>query len=1214
MPADPVMSTPRTILPRPRRRGRRAAIALGTLVVVAALVVLALPALLRAGIPWYLSGRGVQASVEDVSVDLWDGRVRLTGLRVGPEEQVTLRFQQLQAVLDWSELLSGGAPLERVELAGGELDVGALGETRLEGREGAAGETRRGAPPIPQVDLRDIALTDLGRRIGQPLAIRSVRVVPDGPPGADSARVSLEAALGGAPVTLNGSLSGLSGAPRFRGRLRAVAVRLQGLEHLAPAGVLSRLDGVATVDTALEADFDARRGRVRLLLQGTHGVQDAAVRSAVAGGTGSATLDGRVQVDWPLLATPEVRVDGVLRIPDMDVELARGDDGGSGTRLRLTEARFDGRASIDESRAPAAAGRVAWRSAALATGGDTPLAVEVERIEAYLDSGAPSDRPAAPRPLRVDEVTADRVWVAPVGEGFTPVELLGLRGQVLRVDGGEALAIRARVLAASRLRSPRDGAAWQVDTARLEGAHYAADGAITVAHATAGAVAVGSGDARTELVDLTLSGFRRATDGALAAAKAAVASLQVPVSGAPLEAEAVAVSALSLAADGAVGVARAEVAAARHAPAGASAWSVDKAVGEAVAVSAGRRVSLESVSLAAARVQAGDARVELSDAAATGLEVSAERQVSLKSASLGAARGETGDARVELADAAVNGLVVSPDGTLEASDARVQQVRADLGTRGALDVEAADVAGLRVDGPAQLVLERAATARIEFRRGQETVRVSAPEVERFAAAPGTDGPELTVSRVSVQEVAASAAGDVAPVTLAGASLSAARLGGAGSLALDAMRLSRLRVGQEDAPVLALGILDLRDLTYESGGVVLAGGAVADLQASVVRGADGTLALPQLPFAGPPGAGGGVGEAGAPAVRIGRLETSGDTRLEFVDREPDPPFRVLLDPLSLTVEDLDTRPDGEAGRFTVSGRVGEFSRLEFNGRTQPRKAGLDLGFDGRLTGVDLGLLTPYLSRLQGVAVKTGRADVRFSGSLAAGDIEAETEFLLSKLTLEPGAKAGAGDGKSGGMPLSTALMLLKDDQDNVRLKVPVSGKLTDPRFDLSDAVGQAVAKAATGAVMLAFQPVGLLVTAAGVVGGLSGVGFEPVRFQPADAELGADSITRLDALAQALASKPALKLRVCGRATPDDAKALAAAGKPADGDAMAALARERGAKVRGYLESRYPMEVGRLPECPPVVDAEEAGGPRADLVLDTGPAAGGVAPAEPSRRN
>ncbi len=81
-----------------------------------------------------------------------------------------------------------------------------------------------------------------------------------------------------------------------------------------------------------------------------------------------------------------------------------------------------------------------------------------------------------------------------------------------------------------------------------------------------------------------------------------------------------------------------------------------------------------------------------------------------------------------------------------------------------------------------------------------------------------------------------------------------------------------------------------------------------------------------------------------------------------------------------------------------------------------------------------------------------------------------------------------------MPVDVALDLLRDSDDRISLKLPVSGSLTDPQFGTGDIIRQATQSALQNAAMSyvksALQPLGTIM----LVGNLAAKAARP-RFEP-----------------------------------------------------------------------------------------------------------------------
>ena len=76
----------------------------------------------------------------------------------------------------------------------------------------------------------------------------------------------------------------------------------------------------------------------------------------------------------------------------------------------------------------------------------------------------------------------------------------------------------------------------------------------------------------------------------------------------------------------------------------------------------------------------------------------------------------------------------------------------------------------------------------------------------------------------------------------------------------------------------------------------------------------------------------------------------------------------------------------------------------------------------------------------------------------GDLDAKTEILLSRLQV---ARASGHDEAQAriGLPLGMIVSLMKDRRGDIRLALPVGGRLTDPRFDFTEVIWSTVRHAA-----------------------------------------------------------------------------------------------------------------------------------------------------------
>jgi len=421
-----------------------------------------------------------------------------------------------------------------------------------------------------------------------------------------------------------------------------------------------------------------------------------------------------------------------------------------------------------------------------------------------------------------------------------------------------------------------------------------------------------------------------------------------------------------------------------------------------------------------------------------------------------------------------------------------------------------------------------------------------------------------------------------------------------------------------------------------------------LRGAVSRAADGTLSLARwLPpeaeaveTAEPPAA----GTSGPPAaattgrgvvVRVDRFEIAGESAFTFADESVDPPFHFAAEPLFLRVEALDQAQPNQASPVEARAKLGKYAELSVTGTVAPFAARPTLALKGSLTSIDLTPLTSYTTTAVGYRLKSGHLDADLDIAIDHGALSAESEWLVNKLEmvrLTAEEKDSLSQGL--GLPVNTVLALLRDRDDNIRLKVPVTGDLSDPaprlgqtvRNVVATALVKAINKAVVTYVAVVSSPAAVALAAGKVVSLATALRFDPVAFAPGEATLDAAATDYLDALAERLEERPGVRLKLCGIAVAADAPALAApagealpaeegdagpdqaeapaegaAGEPATAEpglpleALRQLAQARGEAVADYLAQRG-IAPERLFVCSPEVDDAEGAAPQVEVSL------------------
>jgi hypothetical protein len=429
-----------------------------------------------------------------------------------------------------------------------------------------------------------------------------------------------------------------------------------------------------------------------------------------------------------------------------------------------------------------------------------------------------------------------------------------------------------------------------------------------------------------------------------------------------------------------------------------------------------------------------------------------------------------------------------------------------------------------------------------------------------------------------------------------------------------------------APVVAARVLYADGVGVTTGGIEVGEVGLDDARVTLVRDRGGRFAgIAPLPGAGEGGGGAADGEAPAIAA-VGPVRIGGKSRLTFEDRSLDPPFRAVAEPFSLTVGPVQAGAPAADTAVAFDATLRPHTRVTLAGTVRPLAARLTLDLRGKIDALDLAPLSRYAESHLGYALKTGQLDGEASLRVNRGRLSGSGTLDVRRLdvVLFDGARSKP---LRDALPVSleTALALLRDDANRIRVTVPVGGDMDDPTFDPGDAVNQAIGSAIADTMTTTLKvlfPVGAL--AAAVIGEATAdraLRFSPLGFAPGAAILGGDATTYLDQLARLLAERPGVRVSLCGAATEADRRTLAADERERlresarkDGaataalppvtigpvtigdDALMRLAGERSAAALRYLVRQKGIASKRLPRCRPSIDRADGARPRLDVIL------------------
>jgi hypothetical protein len=433
------------------------------------------------------------------------------------------------------------------------------------------------------------------------------------------------------------------------------------------------------------------------------------------------------------------------------------------------------------------------------------------------------------------------------------------------------------------------------------------------------------------------------------------------------------------------------------------------------------------------------------------------------------------------------------------------------------------------------------------------------------------------------------------------------------------------------PLLSLGAADLEGLRATRAAVDLNTLRLSAPDVLLVRDIDGRFAdlealLAALAPPGPPPPPKGEEGAAPPspreeeapvaapvAFRLGEATLALGGRVRVRDRSVKPPYEAVVDLEQASLKGLDTAHPHTPAEVALGGTVGGYTQVALHGTLAPLAERLTMDLSGEVTHLELPPLDPYAAPALGYHLDAGQLGAKLRLGADQGRLDGSADLDVRGLNVSPvkGARRSVSEGLP--MPLESALDLLKDRDDVIRITVPVSGDLEDPKVGIGDIVNEAVTNGLKTSAMtyakVALQPFGAILFATEMAGKALALRLDPMPFEPGSAALTDTGRDYAAKIAKLLTDRPGLHVRLCGRAAAGDRGALATA--PQDSAAPAApattsaadpeaalldLASARAEGLKAHLVRDHGVDPGRLLICRPEVDPEPEAVPRVDMLI------------------
>lgn len=281
----------------------------------------------------------------------------------------------------------------------------------------------------------------------------------------------------------------------------------------------------------------------------------------------------------------------------------------------------------------------------------------------------------------------------------------------------------------------------------------------------------------------------------------------------------------------------------------------------------------------------------------------------------------------------------------------------------------------------------------------------------------------------------------------------------------------------------------------------------------------------------------------------------------------------------------------------------YLKIDASGFVSPFGEALNASLLGNVDELSLPSISPYMKDALGFEMKSGQLDLNLDVKIIDDQIVGDTTIFMRGIEMASADEVEQGTIKEGkAMPLNIALGMLKDDQDNIELTVPLRGDVASPSFGVESFIGLVLKKAAMSQakdyLMTTFVPYASVVSVA-----LSGaeyllkVRFEPLLFETGEVSLTGENQQYLSELVLLMQDKPELQLKTCSISNYQDL--AIAKGTPMTAELKSeikGLGDKRQSNLKAYLIEQG-IKSSRVLYCAPELDTSDNAQPRIELKTD-----------------
>ena len=249
------------------------------------------------------------------------------------------------------------------------------------------------------------------------------------------------------------------------------------------------------------------------------------------------------------------------------------------------------------------------------------------------------------------------------------------------------------------------------------------------------------------------------------------------------------------------------------------------------------------------------------------------------------------------------------------------------------------------------------------------------------------------------------------------------------------------------------------------------------------------------------------------IKIGTVTLQGGT-IDFSDRSVKPNYSAKLTEIGGRISGLSSEETSMAD-VELRGKLDDHAPLEITGKINPLKEDLYVDIKARFKDMELSPTTPYAGKYVGYTVEKGKLSFDLKYLIVKKKLESQNYIFLDQLTLGDRVE----NPQATKWPVKLAIALLKDRKGEIKLDLPVTGSLDDPKFSVWGIIIKILINLISKAATSPFSLLGA------VFGGGEELSF--VEFDYGSTTVAEPNAKKLETIVKALHDRPSLKMDIEG---------------------------------------------------------------------------------------